>query len=185
MSPTVAEKTSPADALRAELAPSGLLQHFLVGQMALAMDRLTLATAREDRDDPAWLKYHAQAERTFYKAMAEFRRLVKAAAKGATRLEVTPPRVAGVGTLEPGPDRGHPGGETSRRDRGRCLIGPEATGIARPDLAAGPGVLYLVRSGGRSGEDGDGGVVSDVDAGRPLARRDVPAPAPFPGGAAV
>ena len=78
-----ASATTTADALRAELAPAGLLQRFLVDQMAQAMDRLTRAAALDDRDDPARLREQAQAERSFYKAMAEFRRLVKADARAA------------------------------------------------------------------------------------------------------
>ena len=98
MAQTVVEPPSTADALRAEMAPSGLLQTFLVGQIARAMDRLDLAAAREDRDEPASLRDQVAAERSFYRAMAEFRRLAKAASKaGPTLYEAkpTPPVASG------------------------------------------------------------------------------------------
>ena len=96
-----------ADALRAELAPSGLLQSFLVGQVALSMDRLARADAREDCDDPtdaAWGRERAQAERSFYRALTEFRRLAKAEARaravaeevGRAPAQVAPPTAPSV-----------------------------------------------------------------------------------------
>ena len=116
MAPTVDEKTSTAVALRAEMAPSGLLQTILVDQIALGMDRLASVAAREDRDDPAWLKAQTRAERTFYRALTEFRRLVKAEAKarrdaeGARARAVATTRIPNAenaaGDVTPGPDSG-------------------------------------------------------------------------------
>ena len=90
---------STADALRAELAPIGTLQRFLVDQMGRAMDRLARLDAVEDPADPAnpaHLRLQSQAERSFYKAMTEFRRQLRAASKAeqeAARAE-TPPAAA-------------------------------------------------------------------------------------------
>ena len=67
-----------------ELAPVGLLQTMLVEQIARGMGRLALADAREDASDPAdpkWARTQAQAERSFYRALTEFRRTAKADAK--------------------------------------------------------------------------------------------------------
>ena len=64
-----------AEDLRAELSPAGILQHFLVDQIALSMDRLAA------RDEPAPMREQTQVERSFYKVLTEFRRLVKAASK--------------------------------------------------------------------------------------------------------
>lgn len=117
--------TSTADALRAELAPSGILQRLVVDQIALGTDRLARAAALEDPADPAnpaWLRYQAQAERTFYRALAEFRRLVKAESRSkptgkatAKVLEVITPPAPPV--VAPRPPRA-PGDWRSRVDRG-------------------------------------------------------------------
>lgn len=83
-----AAETTPAASRLAqlvrELAPVGLLQTMLVEQIARGMGRLALADAREDANDPAdpkWARYQAQAERSFYRALTEFRRAAKADAK--------------------------------------------------------------------------------------------------------
>ena len=82
MSQTTATDTDDrlAQLLR-ELRPVGLLQTMLVEQLALAMGRLSQVDAIEDADDPAWVRRHAQVERSFYRALTEFRRFVKADAK--------------------------------------------------------------------------------------------------------
>ena len=99
----VAPPRSTAEGLRAEMAPSGILQRFLVEQMALAMDRLGRAAAAEDREEPASLRAQAQAERTFYKAMAEFRRLVKAEAETRAAREDAPPPAKTAAAPSPTP----------------------------------------------------------------------------------
>ena len=109
MSQSAAE--SLADALRAELAPSGILQGFLVDQMARGMARLKAADAREVPDDPAWLRSQAQAERTFYRALNGFGRLARAGEKAR---EAAPVPAAAVA-----PRPAHaPGDWRARVDRG-------------------------------------------------------------------
>ena len=80
--------------LRAEMAPVGALQSLLVDQIARAMDRLDVAAAWEDAvapGDPAWMRYHAQAERTLHRCLLELRRLVKEAKLAAPPIpEATP-----------------------------------------------------------------------------------------------
>ena len=111
------------DQLRRELAPSGLLQAVLVEQIARGIDRLNRAAALENHDDPAnsaWLRYQAQAERTFYRALAEFRRLAKAGLVVPKKVEAqavavpTPPAPAALAPSSPYV----PGEWRSRVDRG-------------------------------------------------------------------
>ena len=69
-----------------ELAPAGPLQTFLAEQVARSMERLARVDAREPLDEPAdaaWQRDQARAERSFYRALTEFRRAVKADAKAA------------------------------------------------------------------------------------------------------
>ena len=105
--------------LRRELAPVGLLQTFLVGQVALGMARLAAVDVREDAEagGPAWTRDHARAERSFYRSLAEFRRQVKADAKSARDTAQTPtpdaesavPRPTAVDAGGPRPDLGSNG----------------------------------------------------------------------------
>ena len=129
MSQPIADKISTADALRAEMTPSGLLQNFLVGQIGLAMDRLARADAREDRDgpaDPAWARAQAQAERAFYRALTEFRRLAKAEAKARADAE---PKVARA--PKPAPSRAV-AAPTNRRPVWEGIIPTPVVGQAGP-----------------------------------------------------
>lgn len=69
-----------------ELKPVGSLQEALVEQIALGMGRLAASAAKADAEDPAWVRRQGLAERSFYRALAEFRRVAKADAKtGETR----------------------------------------------------------------------------------------------------
>ena len=93
-----------------ELAPAGLLQTFLAEQVARSMDRLARVDAREAPDgpaDPAWLRDQARAERSFYRALTEFRRLVKADAKAARAASTTHVDGRESAAVE-GPHAGHP-----------------------------------------------------------------------------
>ena len=149
MAQHLAEKTSTADALRAELAPSGHLQTLLVGQIALGMERLTRAAAREDRDDPSWLKYHAAAERTFYRALAEFRRLVKAEAKG--RQAATAPTQAFGQPPEAQTPEPETAPQTASGDVTTRPISGKICALRRPD----PGRLTALGSPIERGSRGD------------------------------
>lgn len=74
------------DEMRRELAPAGILHSLVVDQFAMAAERLRRAAEWEETaapGDPAWTRYHAQAERTFWKAMAELRRIERAQRAGA------------------------------------------------------------------------------------------------------
>ena len=71
--------------LRRELTPVGVLQGLLVDQIARAAWRLRRAAEWEETtgpEDRGWLRYQGQAERSFYRGLAELRRLVKAEARG-------------------------------------------------------------------------------------------------------
>lgn len=148
---SVAEKNSTAEALRAEMAPSGVLQRFLVDQMAQAMDRLTRAAALEDSDEPDALRFQAQAERTFYKALAEFRRQVKAAAQVE---EPTPTPAATVAAVPPLPS-GRPVAILPPSPQGRAE-GPCAHRRGSPSGIEGESHRWRTRNGGPPSDGGPG-----------------------------
>ena len=121
--------------LYAELAPVGLLQTFFVDQIALGMERLARADAREDHVEPtdkAWVRERERAERTFYRAMAEFRRLVREAAK-ARKLEASTRVVSKAPTDCPVAARA--ADRRSVRPPLDPLVGPVPTGLPTTESA--------------------------------------------------
>lgn len=119
--------------LHRQLAPVGILHLLIVDQLALAAERLRRAAEWEERvapGDPAWSRYQAQAERSFWKAIAELRRLDKAEKPGTVArptaaiaptltVHVEEPEAEAVVVVEPPVDEvGEPGDWRSRIDRG-------------------------------------------------------------------
>ena len=133
-----------------EMGPVGVMQTILAEQVALGVTRLARADAVEDPEDPAWVRRHAQAERSFYRALTEFRRQVKADAKArpeeasATVGAPTPtPRTA---TADPATDR------RPRPERAAVVVGPSAFGGGRaPAAEARPVVAAGVPASSRAG----------------------------------
>jgi len=91
-----------ADQLLRELSPVGLLQTMLVDQIARSMGRLAQVDQAEDASDPKWVRRHTQVERSFYRALTEFRRTVKADARAAkTKSMSSTPEVRPVAAPAP------------------------------------------------------------------------------------
>ena len=114
--------------LHAEMKPEGVLQTLVVDEIARAMARLALAAEWEDLvepGDPRWLRYHAQAERSIYRGLAELRRLVKDAARAI--VDAARPEVAA--TVEPPIKAATPVPATAA---------PEAVVVADPPPAESP-----------------------------------------------
>lgn len=91
--------------LMLELRPVGALQALLVGHLARAMGRLERVDAAEGLGDPAWPRAHANAERAFYRSLAEFRRQAKADALAGDAGALEPWLTAPAPSPSPRPGR--------------------------------------------------------------------------------
>ena len=123
---------------RRQLAPVGIMHAMVVDQIARAAERLRHAEEWEDNappGDPAALRYLAQAERGFWRAMAEHRRIERAN-RAAAKVDAS--RATKVEVVAPAPSNRPVDGWPSRVERGAARPAvEEGTGVKVDDVMAG------------------------------------------------